>query len=88
MKTRQVESERASTGVHGLDVILGGGLFKNAIYMVSGRPGAGKTILSNQLAFAHVRSGGRAVYATLLAETHARLIAQMRSLSFFDEKVI
>jgi circadian clock protein KaiC len=88
MTRRQVENERAPTGVHGLDVILGGGLFANAIYMVSGRPGAGKTILSNQIATAHVRRGGRAVYATLLAETHARLIAQLRVLSFFDEKAV
>jgi KaiC/GvpD/RAD55 family RecA-like ATPase len=68
MTTRQVESERASTGVHGLDVILGGGLFANAVYMVTGRHGAGKTILSNQLAFAHVRSGGRVVYTTLISD--------------------
>ena len=85
MTTREADHERAPTGVHGLDVILGGGLFKNAIYMISGRPGAGKTILSNQIAFTHVRAGGRAVYATLLAETHGRLIAQLRALSFFDE---
>jgi circadian clock protein KaiC len=79
---------RVPTGVAGLDVILGGGLFRHAIYIVSGRPGAGKTILSNQVAFTHVRNGGRVVYATLLAETHGRLLMQLRGLSFFDEKVV
>lgn len=89
MTTREhVQDERAPTGVHGLDIILGGGLFKNAVYMISGRPGAGKTILSNQIAFRHVKDGGRAVYATLLAETHGRLISQLRVLSFFDQRVI
>ena len=83
-----VTNERTSTGVEGLDVVVGGGLFKNAIYMISGRPGAGKTILSNQIAFQHVRDGGRVVYATLLAEAHGRLISQLRGLSFFDEKAI
>lgn len=75
---------RLSTGVEGLDAILGGGLHPGGIYIVSGRPGAGKTILSNQMVFAHAKAGGRAVYATLLAETHERLIAQLRTLSFFD----
>jgi circadian clock protein KaiC len=87
-KKPSVASERTSTGVHGLDVVLGGGLFRNAIYMIAGRPGAGKTILSNQIAFQHVKEGGRVVYATLLAETHGRLISQLRGLSFFDEEVI
>jgi circadian clock protein KaiC len=92
MSTRARETDRANeritTGVKGLDTILGGGVFRNEIYIVSGRPGAGKTIFSNQLSFAHARAGGRVVYATLLAETHARLIAQLRSMSFFDEKMV
>lgn len=82
------EPQRVPTGVEGLDAILGGGLFRNAIYMISGRPGAGKTILSNHLAFTHVKRGGRVVYATLLAETHGQLIAQLRGLSFFDEAAV
>lgn len=88
MSARGNESERLSTGVKGLDIILGGGLFPNAIYIVSGRPGAGKTIFSNQLSFAHARGGGRVVYATLLAETHGRLISQLRSMTFFDETIV
>ena len=56
--------------------------------MLSGRPGAGKTILSNQVAFAHARAGGSVVYATLLAESHARMIAQLSALSFFDPALI
>lgn len=74
---------RLSTGIEGLDAILGGGLHPGSITIVAGRPGAGKTILSSQMVFAHARRGGRAVYATLLAETHERLLAQLRTLSFF-----
>lgn len=77
-------AERLGTGVDGLDAILGGGLVTGGIYIVSGRPGAGKTILSNQIAFAHAKRGGRAVYATLLAETHERLLSQLRTLSYFE----
>lgn len=80
--------ERVPSGIAGLDVILGGGLFRGGIYIATGKPGSGKTIFANQVAFAHARAGGRVVYATLLAETHGRMLAQLRGLSFFDEAVV
>lgn len=79
---------RVPTGVPGLDDVLEGGLYRGGVYMVMGRPGAGKTILGNQIAFAHARAGGRVVYATLLSESHGRLLAFMREMSFFDEKAV
>ena len=84
----EAKDERVATGVEGLDRILGGGLVRNSIFMLCGRPGAGKTILSNQVAFAHARAGGSVVYATLLAETHGRMISQLSPLSFFDKALI
>lgn len=75
---------RLGTGVEGLDAVLGGGLLSAGIYIVTGRPGSGKTILLNQLVYAHAAAGGRAVYTTLLAETHERMFAQLRTMSFFD----
>lgn len=79
---------RLETGVRGLDVITRGGLIAGGIYLVVGRPGVGKSILGNQIAHAHIARGGRAVYATLLSETHARLLGQVRQLSFFAETAI
>lgn len=79
---------RLPTGIAGLDVILQGGFFGGGIYMVMGVPGAGKTILANQICFAHVAGGGRAVYVTLLSESHGRLLTLMRSLSFFDPEQV
>ncbi|MEO8285005.1 MAG: ATPase domain-containing protein [Chloroflexota bacterium] len=73
------------TGIRGLDTILHGGFFSSGIYLIAGEPGSGKTILSNQIAFNHVASGGRVVFTSLLSETHARMFAQLSSLSFFDE---
>ena len=72
----------------GLDTVLGGGLLKGGVYMVSGPPGGGKTILGNQLCFHHAARGQRAVYMTLLAESHARMMAHLRSLSFFRPEFI
>lgn len=80
--------ERLSSGIPGLDVVLGGGFFRSGVYIVHGLPGSGKTILANQLCYRHVAAGGRAVYVTLLAESHARMLQHIRPMSFFDEKAI
>ncbi|WP_308428006.1 RAD55 family ATPase, partial [Modicisalibacter luteus] len=37
--------QRLSTGVRGVDDILGGGLIENRSYLVRGGPGSGKTTL-------------------------------------------
>jgi circadian clock protein KaiC len=53
-----------------------------------GRPGTGKTTLANQLAFAHVERGGKVAYVTLLAESHATMLANLRTMSFFEEEAV
>jgi circadian clock protein KaiC len=82
------ESDRFSTGIPGLDTILGGGVFEGGIYIIQGAPGAGKTILGNQICFAHAAQDRHALYITLLAESHARMIGHMRRLGFFEEAAI
>jgi circadian clock protein KaiC len=79
---------RLSSGVPGLDRVLGGGLFDGGVYIVEGMPGAGKTILANQIGFHQVKAGRRVIYITLLAESHARLLQHLQSLTFFDPAVI
>jgi circadian clock protein KaiC len=76
--------ERISSGVSGLDTVLFGGFIKNGLYIIQGAPGAGKTILSNQICYAFAASGGRALYVTLLSEQHERLLANLEQMSFFD----
>jgi circadian clock protein KaiC len=76
--------ERISTGVPGLDGILEGGLLRGGVYIIQGPPGAGKTILGNQICFAFAAHGGRSVYVTLLAESHSRMIGHLRRMAFFD----
>jgi circadian clock protein KaiC len=82
------DRDRLATGIAGIDEILHGGLFHGGVYLVSGPPGSGKTIFGNQVCFAHARRGGRAVFCTLLAETHGRMIANISKLSFFDERYV
>jgi len=78
------ELPRLSTGIPRLNIILGGGLVEGASYIVQGQPGAGKTIFSNQVAFAKASRGGKVLYVTLLAETHDRLFQALGTLDFFD----
>jgi circadian clock protein KaiC len=56
---------RASTGVPGLDDILGGGLTKDRLYLVEGTPGTGKTTLSLQFLLEGIERGEAGLYITL-----------------------
>lgn len=78
--------ERLTTGVPGLDTVLCGGLLKGGVYMIQGRPGSGKTVLTNQICFHHASSAERVLYTTLLAESHERLLFNLSSLTFFDAR--
>lgn len=80
--------ERMPTGVPGLDSILKGGVLRGGIYIVQGVPGSGKTILGNQICFNQAAHGGRALYVTLLAETHSRMLAHIGQLGFFEQDAV
>jgi circadian clock protein KaiC len=88
MSPQVTKLERLSTGVPGLDRILDGGLVRGGVHLLQGVPGAGKTVLSNQMCFAHVAAGGRALYTTLLAETSAHMMQHISTLSFFDASAV
>jgi len=79
---------RVPSGIEGLDAILQGGFLQGGVYIVQGVPGAGKTIFANEICFKHVAKGNKAVYVTLLAESHTRMLQHLRPMSFFDEAVI
>lgn len=66
------EQERASTGIPGLDDILGGGFPANHLYLIEGTPGAGKTTLGLQFLRRGVEKGEAGLYITL-SETAAEL---------------
>lgn len=67
-------SKRISTGISGLDDILGGGLTPQRVYLVEGSPGAGKTTLGLQFLLDGVARGESGMYVTL-SETTEELIA-------------
>ena len=70
--------DRITTGVAGLDDILGGGLEPNRFYLIEGMPGAGKTTLALQFLTAAHAAGQPSLYVTL-SETHEELAAVVAS---------
>ena len=80
---------RIESGIPRLDFILKGGFFEGGTYTLYGPPGAGKTIVANQLCFNHIAMTGRhCVYLTVLAESHGKMLRHLGSLSFFDPAAV
>src|SRR5215475_15056359 len=67
-----------STGVIGLDDILGGGLPRDCFYLIQGDPGSGKTTLALQFLLEGLRRGESTFYVTL-SETRDELLKVARS---------
>ncbi len=76
--------ERLATGVAGFDEVLNGGLVRGGVVLIGGQPGTGKTTLGNHLAYNVAAIGGVAIVATVLAETHARILVHLEGFDFFD----
>lgn len=70
-----------STGIPGLDNILGGGLTKERLYLLEGDPGAGKTTIALQFLIEGAKRGEPVLYITL-AENNIELRAVAESHGF------
>lgn len=82
------ERPKLSSGNRAFDTVLGGGIPRDALYIVTGPPGAGKTILAQQISFAAARAGIPVIYFTNVSEPHAKLMEHMRTFEFFDPYAI
>jgi circadian clock protein KaiC len=71
-------SDKALTGVAGLDQVLDGGLPRDRLYLVQGDPGVGKTTLALQFLTAGLKAGEPCLYITL-SETSEELRAAAKS---------
>ncbi len=67
-------SERISSGVEGLDEILGGGLVPKRLYLIGGATGTGKTTLALQFLLAGQARGEAGLYLSF-SETEEELNA-------------
>ncbi len=72
--TDKVPIRRLSTGVPGLDAVLGGGLPEFSFNVVAGAPGTGKTTLVQQIMFTLARPDRPALYFTVLGEPPLKML--------------
>jgi len=75
---------KLSTGHARLDEILSGGIPSNAITLIIGIPGSGKTILSQQIVFHNATNDGVALYLSTITEPFDKIVRYGQSLEFFD----
>jgi circadian clock protein KaiC len=75
-----------STGIPGLNFILGGGLPSDNLYLLEGTPGTGKTTLAMQFLMAGAAAGESVLYITL-AETASELRAVAKSHGWDIERI-
>lgn len=84
MTTSKPTINRLSTGVPGLDDLLGGGLPEYSFNILAGPPGCGKTTLAHQMMFALATPERPAIYFTVLGEPPLKMLRYMQQFDFFD----
>ena len=81
-------TERLTSGQKNLDLILQGGLPMNAINLIIGPPGSGKTILTEQYIFRNATIERPALYLSTVSEPFDKIIRYGQSLEFFEASAI
>jgi len=80
----KVTINRLSTGVRGLDAILGGGLPEFSFNLIAGPPGSGKTTLAHQIMFALATRERPALFFTVHGESPLKMLRYQQQFSFFE----
>lgn len=81
---QKVKIRKLSTGVVGLDEILGGGIPEFSFNIIAGAPGCGKTTLAHQFAFANATKEHPALYFTVLGEPSIKMLRYQQQYAFFE----
>ena len=82
--TNKVEIRRLTTGVPGMDSLLGGGLAEYSFNLIAGAPGSGKTTLAHQMMFALATKERPALFFTILGEPTLKMLRYQQQYDFFD----
>ena len=86
--TDKVRLGLLTTGVPGLDVLLGGGLTEYSFTLIAGAPGSGKTTLAHQIMFALATPERPALYFTVLGEPPLKMLRYQQQFDYFDSSKI
>lgn len=84
----KVMINRLTTGVPGLDEVLGGGLPEYSFNLIAGPPGCGKTTLAHQIMFALATPQRPALYFTVLGEPPLKMLRYQQQFDFFNSEAI
>lgn len=82
---KKVPIKQLSTGVRGLDEILGGGLPEYSFNVIAGAPGCGKTTLAHQIMFANATPERPALFFTVMGEPLMKMLRYQQQFGFFDD---
>jgi KaiC/GvpD/RAD55 family RecA-like ATPase len=80
--------KQISTGVKGLDEILGGGFPFPSVVLVAGEPGSGKTTLALQSLFNGAKNNEKGIYITGISEPVDQIQNMMSNFSFYDPQIV
>ena len=84
MTRKKKPAAQFETGVRNLDALFVGGLPKGSVTVICGPPGAGKTILTQQICFHNASPENRVLYFNTLSEPTAKTLRNLRKFGFFD----
>ena len=84
MTNKVTDIRRVVTGIHNLDAIFNGGIPEGSVTVVSGPPGSGKTILTQQICFHNASTDRRILVFGTLSEPTAKTLRHLRQFAFFD----
>ncbi len=79
--------EIVSTGIEGLDEILGGGVLSPSTTFIVGTPGTGRTTLGMQSLCAAAKKGEKVLYVAVSAKPEALIKQILSRFSFFEENI-
>src|SRR3954451_10359955 len=88
MATLSDLAQRLSSGHSRLDRVLGGGLWQDALTLITGAPGTGKTLLAQQYVFANATPDRPALYVSTVSEPLEKILRYGRSLQYFDAEAV
>ena len=80
------DERRVSTGIAGIDRVLGGGIVPASVALLAGEPGIGKSTLLLHV-LAHLSSAGEACVLVSGEESHAQVAARARRLGVSGDAV-
>lgn len=76
-----------STGIDGLDDILGGGILSPSTTLIAGTPGTGRTTLGIQSLCAAAKKGEKVLYVAITSKSESLIRQILSRFSFFEENI-